>query len=279
MSDDRKPFLDPKKGEQLPEKTVSGATMTRLSLAADAIGVTKRAIAHQGNQKPSLLKTNMNSAYRLQVMRDSDAWEYTPEAKALADKHKEADVAAKADIAHGGNCGEHAWVAFHYLREHGAGQQINRVAPTYIDHAFVILGDLTKETDQELVVSDPWTNAPMACLWEDHFSNGPRDQVESQSTMIADGNSYKSAIAAGLKLSASGEQMVKQSDSKKETKEQVNGKDSHFWNHADTRADNHKFQYKTDDPAVGAKAESGAEKTEGGGFMGWVRGLGDSSRS
>jgi len=260
MSDERKPFLDPKEGESLPEKTVSQQAMTRLSLAADAIGATKRAIAHQGNQVPSLLATNMNSQYRLKVMRTKAAWEYTPEAQDLAYQHKEADVAAKADIAHGGNCGEHAWVAYHYLRQHGAGQPINRVAPTYIDHAFVIIGDLKKDADNEMAVSDPWTNNPTACLWEDHFSHGPRKDVESQASMIADGNSYKSAIAAGLKLSAYGEQMVKQADSDEETKDKTdNWKANHFWQQDNTTAKDAKFDYKAEQPAKAQPESEGAQ--------------------
>lgn len=200
-----------------PEKTVTAKAANRLNLAADAIAATKRAIAHQGNQIPSLQATQMNSRYRLLAMRDPRAWEYTPEAQALAAKHKEADVAAKADLAHGGNCGEHSWVAYHYLREHAAGEVINRVAPGWIDHAFVILGDLKKDTDSELVVSDPWVNKPIACLWEDNvFNQGPREDLNAR-TMVADGNSYKAAIAAGLKLSAYGLQLIQESDTKAET--------------------------------------------------------------
>jgi hypothetical protein len=256
MADDQthepNPFLGPKPGEHLPEKKVSPQAMARLAFAADAIAATKRAIAHQGNQVSSLLATNMNSKYRLQVMRNSAAWEYTPEARALASQHKEADVAAKADLAHGGNCGEHSWVAFHYLREHATGQPINRVAPTYIDHAFVIIGDLKKDADNEMAVSDPWTNKPTAVLWEDHFSKGPRDQVESQSTLVADGNSYKEAIKAGLRLSAYGESLVKQADTEAQTKDATDHwKENHFWEQDDTAAPGAKFDYKVDQPATG----------------------------
>ncbi|MEO8701051.1 MAG: hypothetical protein ABI867_13465 [Kofleriaceae bacterium] len=255
MADDQthepNPFLGPKPGETLPEKKVSAAAMTRLQLAADGIAATKRAIAHQGNQVSSLFSTNMNAKYRLQVMRNSAAWEYTPEARALAGQHKEADVAAKADLAHGGNCGEHSWVAFHYLREHAVGQPINRVAPTYIDHAFVIIGDLKTDPDNAMAVSDPWTNKPTAVLWEDHFSKGPRDQVASQSTMVADGNSYKEAIMAGLKLSAYGEQMIKKADTEAETKDQTDHwKENHFWEQDDTAAQGSKFNYTVDQPAA-----------------------------
>jgi hypothetical protein len=234
-----------------PEKTVSAKAQNRLNLAADAIAATKRAIAHQGNQTPSLQATKMNSKYRLQAMRDPRAWEYTPEARSLASKNQEADVAAKADLAHGGNCGEHSWVAYHYLREHAAGEVINRVAPSWIDHAFVILGDLKKDKDNELVVSDPWVNKPMACLWEDNaFNSGPREDLNAR-TMVADGNSYKSAIAAGLKLSAYGLKLIQQSDTEEQTDQQVGDwKANHFWNQDDTRSA--QFHYKPEQPQAQA---------------------------
>src|SRR5687768_2464980 len=81
----RRPYLDPEVGEQLPEKKVTGKAMNRLGAAADAIAATKKVIAHQGNQVPSLKATKMNSYHRLQVMRDERAWEYTtPESQTLA---------------------------------------------------------------------------------------------------------------------------------------------------------------------------------------------------
>jgi hypothetical protein len=242
---DRTAYLDPKEGEHLPKKQVTAQTRRRLELSADAIAATKRAIQFQGNQIPALIATNMNSRYRLQVMRNPSAWEYTPEARALAAQHKEADVAAKADLANGGNCGEHAWVAFAYLREHATGETINRVAPSYIDHAFAIIGDLETEADNELVVSDPWVNNPTACLWEDFFAKGPRDQVPSSKTMVADGNSYKEAIKAGLRLSSYGQQLVKKADSDEETKRQTTDAQSNlFWDHDDTVAPGRKYHYQ-----------------------------------
>ncbi|MDQ3340234.1 MAG: hypothetical protein M4D80_34180 [Myxococcota bacterium] len=259
--EERKKYTD----NTSPDKTVSGKAMTRLNLAADAIAATKRAIQHQGNQIPALQATNLNSRARLSVMRSQAAWEYTPEAAALAAKNKEADVAARADLAHGGNCGEHSWVAYHYLREHGAGETINRVAPSWIDHAFVIIGDLKKDTDQELAASDPWVNKPVSCLWEDHFATGPRENLNAR-TMVADGQSFKSAICAGLKLSKIGEQMLKETASDEKTQEETttNAKANHYWNHDDARAGGHEFHYKPEQPAAGAAAGAapGARATE-----------------
>src|SRR6185295_18301095 len=176
------------------------------TMAADAIAATKKAIQHQGNQIPSLQSTKLNSAFRLTVMRSKDCWEYTTaESKQLALENDEADVAAKADLAHGGNCGEHASVAFHYLRLHAKGQPIQHAAKAGLDHAFVLIGDLKADTDADIAVSDPWPNNPTACLWEDHFAFTPdRKKIENNQAMVADGKSYKAAIAAGLKLSAKG---------------------------------------------------------------------------
>lgn len=248
----RKPYVD----EKSPDKTVSQKAMTRLNLAADAIAATKRAIQFQGNQIPALQATNLNSLARLKVMRTNAAWEYTPEAAALASKNKEADVAARADIAHGGNCGEHSWVAYHYLREHASGETINRVSPSYIDHAFVIIGDLKKDPDGDLAVSDPWVNQPVSCLWEDHFAKGPREDLNPR-TMVADGNSFKSAIAAGLKLSKLGEQMIKQAATDEQTREETttNASQNHFWNHDDARAAGHQYHYETAQPTGHLEAE------------------------
>jgi hypothetical protein len=255
--EERKKYTD----QTSPDKTVSQKAMGRLNLAADAIAATKRAIQFQGNQVPALQATNLNSRARLNVMRNNSCWEYTPEAAALAAKNKEADVAARADIAHGGNCGEHAWVAYHYLREHASGETINRVSPGYIDHAFVIIGDLKKDTDSELAVSDPWVNKPVSCLWEDHFSKGPREELNPR-TMVADGNSFKGAIAAGLKLSKLGERMVKEAATDEKTREETttNREANHYWDHDDARAPGSEFHYKPEQPAAraGAAGESAA---------------------
>src|SRR5688572_12091821 len=167
-------YLGPKPGEKLDKKEVSAKTMGRLQLAADAIAETKKAIPKQGNQVEAMSSSRMNSKYRLDVMRDDSMWEYTnATAERLAGENFEAQLAAKADIAHGGNCGEHAFLAFHYLRHHAKGEVIQVSSSGDLDHQFAIIGDTKKEAGHELVVSDPWVMKPTACLWEDHFAYGP----------------------------------------------------------------------------------------------------------
>lgn len=241
----RRPHLDPQPGEHLPEKTVSGKAYQRLGVAADAISATKKVIPYQGNQVPALKSTRMNSYHRLQVMRDERCWDYiTPESQQLAYENPEADIAAKADLAHGGNCGEHAWVAYHYLRLHAKGDHIQVSQKSGLDHAFVIIGNIASEKDNALAVSDPWPNNPTACLWEDHFAYTPdRTKILDHQSMVADGKSYKAAIAAGLKLNAYGEQKVKKLESEAETKKQTDdAKANHFWSHDDAASE--KYHYK-----------------------------------
>ncbi len=253
---ERREYLDPKKGENLPENKVSSKAYARLGVAADAIAATKKAIPLQGNQVPALQQSKMNSYNRLRVMRDDRCWEFTTnESRQLAQQNFEAFTAAKADLAHGGNCGEHAWVAYHYLRLHAKGQPIQMSAKSGLDHAFVIMGDLKSEQDNELAVSDPWPNNPTACLWEDHFAFTPdRKQIEDNSHMVADGKSFKAAIAAGLKLSAYGEKMVKQVESEEATKQKTGDAGAnHFWNHDDAASE--KFEYKPEGPTQQAAPE------------------------
>ena len=102
-----------------------------------------------------------------------------------------------------------------------------------------------------------WPNAPTACLWEDHFAFvADRTQIEEDTSMVADGKSFKSAIAAGLKLSARGEQMVKKSETDEETtKKTGDSSANHFWNHANTvghddEGNLKKFDYETAKPAI-----------------------------
>ena len=243
-------YLKPKAGEQLEQKEVSQKGMSRLQLAAGAIAETKRAIPHQGNQVPSLKATKMNSMSRLRVMRDDSCWEYTTDmARTLAYQNPEADIAAKADLAHGGNCGEHAWVAYHYLRLNAKGEKIQVSQQKDFDHAFVLIGDLKKDKDADIVCSDPWPNNPTACLWEDHFANCSRDMILDHGSMVADGKSFKAAIGQCLKLSEYGERMVQAAATEEQTEQETNAegaKRNHFWHHDDTATP--KYDYRVEQP-------------------------------
>lgn len=250
MLGDRDPLLDDKK--------VSGKAAGRLSKARDGIAATKKVMSFgAGNQQEALQMSKMNSFYRLLVMRTDACWEISPEAQALAASNPEAEIAAKADLAHGGNCGEHAFVAFDYLRLHCKGEPIAVSAKEGLDHAFVLIGDLKNESDKDIVVSDPWPTRARACLWEDHFAfTADRTKIDVNYDMIADGTSSKAAIAAGLRLSELGKKYVKEAATKGETDKALKDEEMtidgekvelHIWNHANTEASGKQYNYTTEE--------------------------------
>lgn len=226
----------------LPTKQVSAKAARRLNFAKDAIAATKRVLHFgAGNQIEAIAATKMNSTFRLHAMREPSYWTLAPEVRQLAEENPEATAAAKADLVHGGNCGEHADLAFEYLRRSAPGEQI-LYAGSEIDHAFVLLGDHRREKANEVAVADPWPTRATACLWEDHFCFGTAITVYQE--MKADGRSLKSAIAAGLRLSEEGKRVAESAESQEETDRAVqNWKENHFWRQPNSAAEGHMFQY------------------------------------
>ncbi len=235
--------------EVLPKKEVSATAASRLAVARDAITSTKAVMKFgAGNQVEALQATKLNSRHRLQVMRHDAFWELAPEVRGIAAANPEALIAAKADLAHGGNCGEHAWVAYHYLRQHAAGQQIQVSAKEGLDHAFVLIGEIQgADKDSDIAVADPWPTRATACLWEDHFAyTADRGSINDYASMVADGESKKAAIAAGLRLSAAGKAYAAKAATDKETDDAIDkSSENHFWNHADAASE--KFNYVNED--------------------------------
>jgi hypothetical protein len=201
-----------------PEKTVSPKAMARLGHARKAISHTKGVLKHGGgNQKEALKATNFNSAFRVSAMRDDDCWVIDPAVQPWANRYPEAMTAAKADLAAGGNCGEHAAVAYDFLRMNASGETVNRVGHT-MDHAFVLIGNLGKDDKTEIVACDPWPTAPTACTWEDHFAfTTDPTELATNNTVKGDDRDVKAIILAGLKLSAKGEAYVKHAYNAEET--------------------------------------------------------------
>jgi hypothetical protein len=238
--------------EKLPEKKVSPKALTRLGHAKAAIAVTKQVLSFgAGNQVEAIRATKMNSRFRLQAIRNHSYWEMAPEIRHLAMGYPDALVAAKADLVHGGNCGEHAYIAYDYLRQHVSGERI-QYAASEIDHAFVFIGDFKKEAASEVAVADPWPTAATACLWEDHFCLNTK--VNLRHDAVADGKSIKGAIAAGLRLNAAGKAAAAQSSTQAETDSAVaDWKANHFWNQPDSVAAGSKFNYVSDKPSTTVK--------------------------
>lgn len=226
-----------------PTKHVSPRAYALLTLAQRAIDHTKAIIQNQGNQLPAIERTKGNSFNRLRVVRNDDYWTFTTdEAADVAARDPLAYIAAKVDIARGGNCGEHAVVAFNFLRSIAKGVKLQRCSYEGLDHAFVILGDLTQPDefpDNELVVADPWPISPEACLWEDHFANGgDRSQINVSNARVGDGLDNKESIKAGLKLTSEGTLQLLKTPSTQQQQEMLADPGKwHLWNHEDASAD------------------------------------------
>lgn len=249
----------------LGRKEVSEKAMTRINDAQSAIDQTKSVLSHgAGNQKEALEATKFNSYFRMAAMRDRDAWEIDPSVYHLARKYPNALTAAKADLAQGGNCGEHAAIAYDWLRAN-TSHQLHKSAKEGLDHAFVVIGDVEKDGDDELVVSDPWPTAPTACLWEDHFAFTPeRDELKRHNSTTGDGEDVKAAIAKGLRLSAKGMAMVRNSLSEERTKEEIEkgteGDKPWIWEHPD--AASRKYTYETAKPAPSTATDQKPEAVQ-----------------
>ncbi len=232
--------------ENLTKKKVGEKAFGRLGKAKEAIEATKAVLNFgAGNQDEALRASRMNSYFRLEIMRDEECWDVAPEVRDVYDANFDAQLAAKADIAHGGNCGEHAWIAYHYLRVNAAGEHIQVAVKSGLDHMFVLVGDM-KDPDNEIACADAWVTRPTACLWEDHFAYEPdRAKVEDYSPIVADGKNVKATIAAGLKLSAKGKRYVDKALTEGQTekaidKEKVGPEGGelagglHVWNNVDS---------------------------------------------
>jgi hypothetical protein len=228
--------------EELEKKKVSGKALGRLGIAKAAIEVTKSVLNFgAGNQVEAIAATRMNSKFRMDAMREASYWTLAPELTKMARENPEALVAAKADLVHGGNCGEHGWIAFDYIRQHAGGDVIERVTSD-IDHGFALIGDRDKEPGSEVVVADPWPTQATACLWEDHFCY--TTGITSRKKMEADGKSVKGAIAAGLRLSEEGKKAAEKSATQEQTDDAVaNWQANHFWDQVDSAAEGKKYDY------------------------------------
>jgi len=227
------------------KKVVTGAAMARLGHAEDSIKYTKSILKFgAGNQIEALQDSNFNSNFRLHVARKKKYWSLTAEAKKIADADQAAYRAARAEMAQGGNCGEHANLAYQYLRHKAVGEEIARGNVSGFDHAFTFVGPSGGDKDMsQTAVSDPWPTAPKAVLWEDHFAmpvmEKPSD-LQTHGNMVADGGNPKDLIKKGLTLSPLGQQIIAQKKTDTETKDAID-------THEDERAEKAKLQEEMKD--------------------------------
>ena len=241
-----------------PIKPVSKSAGARLPQASAAIAYTKAVLKFgAGNQFEAIKATDLNSRVRLNIMRTDKYWVIDPSVQALADANYEALTLAKANIAHGGNCGEHAQIAFNYLRATAVGTSLSLVAVAGLDHNFILMG-YPADSDSDVTVADPWPTAAKACLWEDHFAfTADRTQIQVAHQMVADGKDLSGVIQLGVKLTPEGLALLTQKGTPEQVKDQLdNPGDHHIWQQPNANADGHAFQYGT--PAeVFAKTPTG----------------------
>ncbi len=247
--------LDTKNAHELPStlqrvtKQVSSRAANRLNKARDAINYTKVTIPAAGNQIPALRSESLNPYFRMKVMRnekppsiqghvfpDPPYWQFTSNsAKKLASDNPADYTKAKARLAHGGNCGEHASVAYSYLRVFATGEKIAKCSVDGLDHAFVLIGDLTPvlgDFDEEIAVADPWPTQAKATLWEDHFAYKPwHISINQHLSMVADGQDVEPLISAGLQLTPEGQQVITEKLSPADTESFIEDHKGHLWNH------------------------------------------------
>jgi hypothetical protein len=236
------------------KKATSGVSMYLIALAQLGIAHVKLVLHYgAGNQVEALRDTRFNSYYRLEVMRDEKYWELDESVKPIAARNPAALVAAKADLAHGGNCGEHAVVAFDFLRTVAFGQGLHLVSVEGLDHKFVLIGDMS-DFDDDLVVCDPWPTRPTACLWSHHFAHDQAQSSEGESrdrsrikvtaSAIGDGQKDKAVIARGLKLSDAGKALLSRALSEKETERQITEAPGDIiWDQRSAAEEGEEFQY------------------------------------
>jgi hypothetical protein len=235
-----------------PKKKVGKASKARLDAAQKAIAYTKKVMSQgAGNQWEAIKATNANSTFRMQVMRDenNEYWEVDPSLWDIISSNNAAFTAAKAELMDGGgggNCGEHADLAFDFLCATNTGDEVAVSQQKGFDHAFVIIGAMS-EDDEQLVVSDPWPTRPVAVMWPDHFAHCERDILLRHQVGNASGSKAKDIIKKGLKLTAAGKQMLKAKLSDKETdkllKDGRQGDHPWIWNHQTTPAQGHDYNY------------------------------------
>ena len=88
----------------------------------------------------------------------------------IAQANPNALTAAMAEIAQGGNCGEHAMVAYDYLRTTAKGETLTQARVDGFDHAFVIMGNIDSEGDADLARGSGQENS-LVTQFEGHGSS------------------------------------------------------------------------------------------------------------
>ncbi|OED39493.1 hypothetical protein AB833_15085 [Chromatiales bacterium (ex Bugula neritina AB1)] len=227
---------------------MSKKSFERLTAASEAIYYAKNVFSYgAGNQEEALESSDFNSYFRMKVARDNKAFSIPSRVTELAKKNPIAFKAAKAELSKGGNCGEHAYVVYDYLRRKFPNEHIQIAQKEGFDHAFVLIGDPSKEKGGEVVVADAWPTDPTPVLWEDHFAfSSDRKKIINHGSSKGDARNYKQEMLdAGLSLNSRGNMMIDKSYGSVKTKQEIENGSGWVWNHRATHAGT-QFNYTTD---------------------------------
>ncbi len=167
--------------QELPEKQreVSPKVAERLRLASQALRFVRKGIPFSGNQQVALQKTQGNSHYRMQLTRSTSLGARVPGMAGLASKDRLAAQSATIACTGGGNCGENATLALHFLKGLGSAQTFTKAGVQGVDHAFVLIGDIKKDPFHEIVVVDAWVTNPQPLLYSDFVFKKERSQIRT----------------------------------------------------------------------------------------------------
>lgn len=180
------------------EETASNRAMRRLAAAQRGIEHLNREvfIYGAGNQLEDVVASKGVARSRTQDLRDTDKNKLNGN-REHSTGFEEGLHAQKAQHWHAGACDDYAKVMMDWLRTNLPGEKLTRVA--HDKHAFVIIGDRSRDTDDELVVADPWPTRPQACTWKDHFCYTTGD-VKQNAEMTADGKDVSAAMKDKVNL-------------------------------------------------------------------------------
>ena len=165
--------------DAIREEAVPANVGERLAAAQKAIEHVNNNVMMYGagNQLEDIVTTRGVSRERARALKRKNV---VSNDRSFRDGAEEARASVKAEHWKAGVCDDYAKVTLDYLRSVLSGVKLSRVANDR--HAFVLIGDPSTETGDQVVVADPWPTRPQAVLWQDHFCYTEQPRVNAEIT-------------------------------------------------------------------------------------------------
>jgi hypothetical protein len=186
---------------EMREVTVQPTVMERLRLAQRAIRQVNNEILKfgAGNQEEDIRRTKGAALHRTKIIEGGKDIDWTVTRDLAADEMMEGAEPARRAILlsyYGASvCDDFGYATFNYLRQIADGQVLTRASSPGLSHAYVIIGNLAKDKESELVVADPWPTSPQACRWIDFFGYcDDLTQLNIKNQMKADGKNVHDKV-------------------------------------------------------------------------------------